>query len=163
VKNIIVTGGAGYIGSHCVISLIENGLDIKNIAGTTIEISDDIDSNTYIFDGYSYATINNYNKVNTSNEHSYTISLFLKSDDWNSNFGYQIFGNLMDKGLSLLSDTKVTPFITVQNGKSIYVYNTDFNLVDESVLSLESNYVKDLYRSDHLDSYYSITNPYIIL
>ena len=69
----------------------------------------------------------------------------------------------MDKGLSLLSDTKVTPFITVQNGKSIYVYNTDFNLVDESVLSLESNYVKDLYRSDHLDSYYSITNPYIIL
>ena len=26
-KNIIVTGGAGYIGSHCVISLIENGFN----------------------------------------------------------------------------------------------------------------------------------------
>ena len=24
-KNIFITGGAGYIGSHCVISLVKNG------------------------------------------------------------------------------------------------------------------------------------------
>ncbi len=27
-KTILVTGGAGYIGSHCILSLLENGFEV---------------------------------------------------------------------------------------------------------------------------------------
>lgn len=31
IKTVFVTGGAGYIGSHCVLSLLENGYDVVAI------------------------------------------------------------------------------------------------------------------------------------
>ena len=31
-KNVFITGGAGYIGSHCAISLLKNGYDPENFS-----------------------------------------------------------------------------------------------------------------------------------
>jgi hypothetical protein len=76
--------------------------------------------------------------------------------------GHQIFGNLNDRGFALLDDQKVTPFITIQNGKNVYVYNTNFQMLDiaslenEALLNSQTNKIKDLYRTDHLDSFYTI-------
>lgn len=146
-------------------NLIENGLNLLNKNGSYNNITTDPDSTTYILDGTKYAPIDNYDSVN-ENTHSYTISMFIKSDNWNDYFGYQIFGNVSDKGIGFISDGKITPFITIQNGSNVYVYNTDFNLIDSAVLSSENIgdiVVRDIQRGDHLDSYNVITNPYIIL
>lgn len=145
-------------------NLIENGLSLTTSNGNILVTDTNVDTETYSFDGTRYAHIDNYTSVN-ENTHSYTISLFIKSDNWNDYFGYQIFGNVSNKGIGFISDGKITPFITIQNGSNVYVYNTDFNLVDSAVLSSESlgNFViKDIQRGDHLDSYNVITNPYII-
>lgn len=145
-------------------NLIENGLNLLNLNGASSNTSTDVDSITYSLDGTKYAHIDNYASVN-KNEQSYTISMFIKSDNWNDYFGYQIFGNVSNKGIGFISDGKITPFITVQNGSNVYVYNTNFNLIDSAVLSSENLgniLIKDIQRGDHLDSYNVITNPYII-
>jgi hypothetical protein len=142
-------------------NLIEDGIVLRNVNGGI----KNVDSLIYEFDGSTYGYFDNYNLINKSNDHSFTILLTLKSDDWSKKFGYQIFGNLIDKGIALISDPIVTPFILVQNGSKMYVYNTDFALLDSSESksnSINVNIIKDVYRTDHLNFYSSITNPYII-
>ena len=140
---------------------IEEGIVLRNLNGS-IKNSETL---IYEFDGSTYGYFDNYTLINKSNEHSFTILFSIKSDDWSKKFGYQIFGNLIDKGLALISDPKITPFILVQNNNKIYVYNTDFNLLDSSEVksdSLKINIIKDIYRTDHLNFYSAVTNPYII-
>lgn len=145
-------------------NLIEDGFNFLSLNGASSERPSDVDAFTYNFDGSKYAILDNYASVN-ENDHAFTISMFIKSDNWNDYFGYQIFGNVTNKGLGFIADGKITPFITVQNNSNVYVYNTDFNLVDSAVLSSEgigNIIIKDIQRGDHLDSYNVITNPYII-
>lgn len=55
-KKILVTGGCGYIGSHTIVDLIENGFDV-------ISIDDNSRSTTYLIDGIERITgkrIKNY-------------------------------------------------------------------------------------------------------
>lgn len=140
-------------------NLIQDGLIIKNQndAESTEIITDDL---TYSFDGTNYAMVSSYSGINQS--HQYTLSFWLQSDDWSTAFGHQIMGNLNTKGFSVVSDSKITPFITIQNNKNVYVYNTDFALLDiasleNESLSSESLKIQDLYRTDPLDAFYTIT------
>jgi len=141
-------------------NLIEDEIILRNVNGGL----KDSDSLVYEFDGYTYGYFDNYTLINKSNEHSFTILFSIKSDDWSKKFGYQLFGNLVDKGISLISDAKITPFILVQNNNKVYVYNTNFNLLDssEAINNIKVNIIKDIYRTDHLNFYSSITNPYIV-
>lgn len=141
--------------------LLINGLDLKNSNDASILITGDVDEVEYTFNNDSYTRIENYNDIN--NEHQFTISFWLKSDDWTKGFGHQILGNLNDKGFALLDDEKVTPIITIQSGQKVYLYNTDFSLLDISSLENEfstvigTSKIKDIYRTEHLNSYYTIS------
>lgn len=140
-------------------NLIQDGLLIRNENDTisTQTITDDLE---YVFDGTTYAMVSSYAAINQS--HQYTLSFWLQSDDWSVPFGHQIMGNLNTKGFSVLSDRKITPFITVQHKKDVFVYNTDFTLLDvgsldNDALSSQSLKINDIYRTDHLDSFYTVT------
>lgn len=138
--------------------LIQNGLKLKN--NNDALLYDDVaaDQATYVFDGNSYDLLKDYHEIN--DEHQFTISMWIQSDDWLSRFGYQVLGNLNHKGFALLDDRKITPIITIQNGKNIITYNTNFEMLDIASLQNENiastSVIKDIYRTDHLDSFYSI-------
>lgn len=139
--------------------LIQNGLTLLN--GNTdskVYITQDVDEVEYEMNGNAYALMDNYAEIN--NTHQFTMAFWLQSDDWSKRFGYQIVGNLNDKGFALLDDRKVTPLITIQNGKNLFVYNTNFEFLDVGSLQNEAlnttSIIKDLYRTDHLDSFYTI-------
>lgn len=140
--------------------LITEELTLLNGKNTEIFISGEIDDMIYSFDGNARARIENYNDINHT--HQFTFCFWMEADNWNEKMGHQIFGNLNDRGFALLDDQKVTPLITIQNGKNVYVYNTDFQMLDiaslenEEKLSSQTNKIKDLYRTDHLDSFYTI-------
>lgn len=140
--------------------LLVNGLNLKNGKNATILIEGDVDSVEYELNNDSYSMIENYSDINDT--HQFTCSFWMKSDDWSKGFGHQIFGNLNDKGFALLDDEKITPLITIQSNKDVYVYNTDFTLLDKASLSNEestrinSSRIKDIYRSEHLNTYYTI-------
>lgn len=74
-QKILVTGGCGYIGSHTVVDLIENGFDV-------VSIDDNSRSTTYLLDGIEKITgkkIKNY-KVDLKNFDE-TLAVFQENDD----------------------------------------------------------------------------------
>lgn len=139
--------------------LIQKGLFLKNSNESDINLTGDIDDIEYNMNGDSYSLIPNYNLINDT--HQFTFSFWLKSNDWDSGFGHQIFGNLTDNGFALLNDQKITPIITIQNGNKVFTYNTNFELLDTASLGHEETnndyIIKDLYRTDHLDYFHTIT------
>jgi UDP-glucose 4-epimerase len=74
-KKILVTGGCGYIGSHTVVDLIENGFDV-------ISIDDNSRSTTFLLDGIEKITqrkLKNY-KVDLKNFDE-TLAVFQENED----------------------------------------------------------------------------------
>lgn len=74
-KKILVTGGCGYIGSHTIVDLIENGFDV-------ISIDDNSRSTTYLIDGIERITgkkFKNY-KVDLKNFDE-TLAVFQEHED----------------------------------------------------------------------------------
>jgi UDP-glucose 4-epimerase len=74
-NKILVTGGCGYIGSHTVVDLIENGFDV-------ISIDDNSRSTTYLLDGIEKIThkkLKNY-KVDLKNFDE-TLAVFQENED----------------------------------------------------------------------------------
>src|SRR6476646_11016233 len=74
-KKILVTGGCGYIGSHTVVDLIENGYEV-------ISIDDNSRSTTYLLDGVEKITgkkLKNY-KVDLKNFDE-TLAVFQENED----------------------------------------------------------------------------------
>lgn len=72
---ILVTGGCGYIGSHTIVDLIENGFDV-------ISVDDNSRSSTYLLDGIQKITgkkVKNYN-VDLKNFDD-TLAIFQENDD----------------------------------------------------------------------------------
>ncbi len=140
--------------------LITERLDLLNGKNAEIIITGDNDDIEYNLNGNAYSKIENYNEINST--HQFTICFWLQTDDWNQKIGHQLFGNLNDRGFGLLDDQKITPLITIQNGKNVYIYNTNFEILDiaslenENELKTETNIIKDLYRTDHLDAFYTI-------
>src|SRR6476620_2482153 len=74
-KKILVTGGCGYIGSHTVVDLIENGFDV-------ISIDDNSRSTTFLLDGIEkiiHKKLKNY-KVDLKNFDE-TLAVFQENED----------------------------------------------------------------------------------
>ena len=140
-------------------TLIQNGLVLKNHNNSEISANvQDKSEIEYVFNGDAYDMFSKYEGINDS--HQFTLTFDMKSDDWSKKFGHQIFGNLNEKGIGLFDDEKITPLIMIQNGKTVTVYNTNFEMLDYASLVNEENVgnsiIKDLYRTDHLDAFYTI-------
>lgn len=141
-------------------SLIQSGLTARNSNDSILYeyFVNDSDEIEYEFDNNTYSSIQNYEEINDT--HEFTVSFFYKSNDWSKKNGYQIIGNLNHIGFGVFEDRKITPMVLVQNNDKVYVYNSDFSLLDKASLTSETNIsttkIKDLYRTDHLDSFYTI-------
>ncbi len=146
-------------------SLIQDGLKVSTKDGTNVLYDADIDNIEYNFNLNAKSQVEKYSLIN--NTHQMTISFWLRSDDWSSIKGYQLMGNYNTYGFSIYFDRKVTPFIMVQKDKRVYIYNTDFDLINTVSLQNEmelsdTSYIKDLYRTDHLDFFETITSELVI-
>ena len=144
-------------------TLIQNGFDARNSNNSTIAIyvsASDVDELEYHLNNDTYGLTENYKNINTS--HEFTICFWMKSEDWSVKNGYEIVGNLNQKGFGVFQDRKITPLITIQSENNVFVYNTDFITLD--IASLDSEFegvetkpkIKDIYRTDHLDQFYTI-------
>ena len=137
---------------HLDDNLVEDGLYIRTGKNAPINDPLDPDDRTYVFNNNAYAMINDYEKFNNTSQ--YTISFWLNSPDWSVPMGHQILGNLNDQGLAVINEGRITPFITVQAGDWVYVFNTDFVQVDKVKIGEE---IKDIIRTDHLDAFFVTT------
>src|SRR4051794_31812696 len=95
-KKILVTGGCGYIGSHTIVDLFENGFDV-------ISIDDNSRSTTFLLDGIEKIThkkVKNY-KVDLKNFDE-TLAVFQENEDINGVIhfaAYKAVGESVEKPL----------------------------------------------------------------
>ncbi len=139
--------------------ILSDGLSLKNGYHSNISVEiNDINEYEYDLNGDTYSIIEKYDDVNVT--HQFSICFWLKNNDWKLKMGHQLMGNLNDKGFALYDDEKITPFITLQDGSMVYIYNTDFVYLDElslkNEIDLTNSKIFDLYRTDHLDAIYTI-------
>ena len=148
---------------------VSNGLSLLDANNAEITIDGDVDDAEYILDNNTYSLIKDYKSIN--NPSQFTLSFSIECDDWTKPVGHQIIGNLNDKGIALLDDRLITPLLYIQNQKYIYIYNTDFKLIDTVTLA-ESDFsnitktiisdrtttryttayqIQSIHRTDHLD------------
>jgi hypothetical protein len=155
-------------------ALISDGLSgFKRNDGFEYTFDASIDDIVYEFTGKEYNLIEEYRKVNDNSE--FTLSFTMNSNDWSKGFGHSVMGSYNDRGFGVFSDEKITPFIMIQNGRSVNILNTNFDIIDtvyltQNELDLKTKttvvetttdststtyitgfFVKDVIRTDHLD------------
>lgn len=129
--------------------LLFDTLELKRSNNTLVPVS----NNTYIFDGDSSAQIMDYNSLNDTGR--FTISFWLDSKNWQDSVGHQILGNKSTIGVSIVSDPIITPIITIQDGRYLYYYNSDFVLITKTRID---NNIQGIARFDHLDNHFALTS-----
>jgi hypothetical protein len=164
-------------------ALISDGLSgFKRNDGFEYSFEEPIDDIIYEFNGKEYNLIEEYRKVNENNE--FTLSFTMNSDNWSNGFGHSVMGSYNDRGFGVFSDEKITPFIMVQNGRSVNILNTNFDIIDtvyltQNELDLKSItkvietttdststtyitgfFIKDVVRTDHLDFFAPTVSKY---
>lgn len=161
--------------------IIQDGLDLTTAKGTEIIIEGNLDEKIYTLNNNAYALITNYNELNDNSQ--FTVSFWLGADNWQKEFGHQIVGNLTDRGFGIMYDQLITPFVTVPVLTGVYIYNTNFDLIDTvrfqstefapssetiapndytTVTYTTAYFVKTLHRTDHLSPAGAIVIPKIL-
>ena len=98
--NIIVTGGAGFIGSHVILELLDEGHDIcaiDNFFTSSPKVFDQIKKITGIDVAYRNVDIKNYNKIK---------KIFFE-------FGPELIIHLA--GLKSVNESKIDPLLYYEN------------------------------------------------
>jgi hypothetical protein len=85
-------------------------------------------SNTLVFDTSAYDTFN-FDTGASSNINSLNLSFELNTPKLSIFKAYQVIGNNYNTGISIAKNFYYTPFIFLQQGNTIYFYDTDFNLI----------------------------------
>ena len=128
-----------------VASGFNNFYDTKNNIQT-------YNSSEIVYDGAKYNVFNVASSINQSN--SFTVSFDLYVDPEGS-YGYQLFGNITNKGFGVVGDTRITPFINSYSGKTLKVYNTDLALLHTTEFDSD---ILDIIKGGGLDDYYVVCN-----
>lgn len=151
---------------NCLYKYVRVGTDdINNFVSTTSPVASGFDnfydinnviqpysSNKIVYDGTKYNVFNVASSINDSN--SFTVSFDLYVDP-ERQYGYQLLGNLTNKGFGVISDTRITPFINSYSGNTLKVYNTDLLLLYTTVFDTD---ILDIIKGGGLDDYYVVCN-----
>lgn len=107
----------------------------------------------YELNGNAYDVVQNYDLINEN--YAFTISFWLKCDDWSRLNAYQILGNLTNTGFTLIKDPVVTPLIMMQSTTALNIYNSDLQRVTQTLIPEPTLFVP---RFDAIDDFGAISN-----
>lgn len=128
-----------------IVSGFNNFYDIKNNINT-------YNSNKIVYDGTKYNVFNIASSINNSN--SFTVSFDIYIDPEGS-YGYQLFGNLTNKGFGIVGDSRITPFINSYSDNILKVFNTDMVLLYTTEFD---STILDIVRGGGLDDFFVVCN-----
>jgi len=103
-----------------------------------------------VYDGTTYNKFNVKQEINCSSQFTISFDIYI---DPSSTYGYSIANS--DREFSILNDIKITPFITLQSGNKVYVYNTDFVLIN--TIEFDST-VKEVIVDTSLQDFFVVCN-----
>lgn len=118
----------------------------------TANIENPYSSNEIFYDGSRYNKFIVSEQVNNSN--SFTISFDINVDP-SAEYGYQILGNITNRGFGVINDTRITPFIFSYGSDTLKAYNTD--LVPLYTTRFNTA-ILDTIKGEGLDDFYVVCN-----
>lgn len=97
----------------------------------------------------------NYNRfpvspINATGQFTVSFDAYVNPDKL---YGYQLMGNKTSHGFGVQNDTLITPFIYVRSESSMYIYNTDYNLL--SITTFEKE-VRDIIPGRPLEDFHVV-------
>lgn len=101
---------------------------------------------------YSFSNNYHYNFIDKP-VGNFTFSFCLQTD-WEQPFGYQLAGNFNNKGFGIFNDEAITPFIFIPYEDTLYIYNTDFVLINKVDLN---GTIRHIVRINPIDDIFVIT------
>jgi len=138
---------------NAFITHLDNSIIFDSLTARTLRGSVDVPTaNTEV---YNFNNKYYYNFID-EDVSSFTFSFWLNTD-WNTPFGYQLAGNFNNKGFGIFNDEAITPFIFIPYLDSIYIYNTDFNIIN--TINFNGK-VENVIRINALDDVYVIVNKF---
>ena len=115
-KSIIDTEKAKLIHEGVTPSYYQNR-EVNAVLGDNI----DLNGTTYI----------ETQSLNKTIDGDFTISFNMNREDWTQPIGSQIVGNYTNQGIGLFNRLDTTPYIVMHDETTVYVYNTDMELVND--------------------------------
>ena len=125
---------------------INQYFDVKGTILTT-------ENGNYSFFGNQYGLCETINSKSFNNQFTILFSLF--SRDFSEPFGHQLIGNYKNRGLGIYSDRSVTPFLRIIKDKSILIYDTKMNQIDQVNFQ---NQIIQIVQLESLDDYFVLDN-----
>ena len=118
----------------------------------TLNKPQEYSSNTIIYDGTKYNKFILSDKINESN--AFTISFDIYVDP-EVNYGYQLLGNLTNRGFGVINDEQITPFLFVFDANIIKSYNSTFGVLYTTTFEED---VLDIIKGKGLNDFHVICN-----
>lgn len=130
----LVSGYDGYFSSRRVRSVVEN--ICNEFIGTELT-----------FDGTKYATLDVSDDINDTKAFTFNFDMYL---DASNKYGFELLGNNTNRGFGVFQDQTVTPFVHIVSDNTLYIYNTEFVLLNKVDFKTK---IKNVFKRQALDDY----------
>jgi hypothetical protein len=133
--------------SSPLMSAFDNYYISKKIGNEVQNLCYSCNKREFDFDGTFYSRLSVFEKINKSK--AFTISFDMWIDP-SIHHGYQLLGNNTNAGFGLFQDQTSTPFLHVVSGNDLYIYNSNYELLNKVNFIRK---IKDVFKRGALDEY----------
>ena len=130
-----------------LVSSFDSYTTSKTVRGETENICKDYIGAEFTFDGTNFVCFNVAKKVDETKSFTTSFNMYL---DPNHKYGFSILGNNTNRGFGIFQDQSVTPFVHVVSENTLYIYNTNFTLLNKVDFKTK---IKNVFKRSALDDY----------
>jgi len=135
-----------------IVSSFDSYFTSRIVRGETENKCVDYDSNELFYNGTIFSKLSVYEAINNSKSFTISFDAYLHP---NKQYGFQLLGNNTNQGFGVFQDQTVTPFLHVVSGKILYIYNSDFTLLNKVEFKTA---IKDVYKRGAMEDYIIATS-----
>lgn len=133
--------------SSPLVSTFDSYITSKVVRGETENICNEFNGNELTFDGDRYTCLTVTDDIDKAKNFTLNFNMYL---DPSNKYGFALMGNNTNKGFGIFQDQTVTPFIHVVSENTLYIYNTDFTLLNKVDFKTK---IKQVFKRSALDDY----------
>ena len=130
-----------------IVSAFDSYTTSKVVRGETENICNEFNGTEFTFDGTNFVCFETAKAVDETKNFTTSFNMYL---DPNHKYGFALLGNNTNRGFGMFQDQTVTPFVHVVSENTLYIYNTDFNLLNKVDFKTK---IKNVFKRSALDDY----------
>jgi len=130
-----------------IVSAFDSYTTSKVVRGEVENICTEFNGREFLFNGFNYSMFEVVDQIDTSKNFTLSFDMYL---DPSNQYGFALMGNNTNKGFGIFQDQTVTPFVHVVSENTLYIYNTDFTLLNRVDFKTK---IKHVFKRSALDDY----------